>query len=250
MSTLRSRFLPAGAASSVLLAAVAGFIALIGAAMTAYPGGTAWDAATRGHSFWLNYLCDLERRVALDGEPNATGSALAQAALLILALGLVLFWRLLPRLFPAQVRLGLMVRSLGSVALVGTVAVALLPSDRFASIHPVCLVVAGVPSLVAALLAVVGLLRKERALRAVAAVGAAALLVSGADFALYVWEIAGGGPSLRAEAVLERVSLILVLAWMCTVAHRLEWLSSKERPPPAPSPVPASAPPSASRRPA
>jgi hypothetical protein len=247
MSTLRSRSFPPGAASSVLVATVASFIGLISAAMIAYPGGTAWDATTRGNSFWLNYLCDLERRVALDGRPNATGSLLAQAALLILALGLVLFWWRLPHMFPARVRLGRAVRALGSLALGGTAAVALLPSDRFPSIHPLALIVAGVPSLVAASLAVVGMPREERAARTV---GAAALLVSGADFALYVWEVGGHGPALRAEAALERVSLLLVLAWMCTVAHRLGWLSSKERPPPAPSPVPASARPSASRRPA
>ena len=46
--------------------------------MAEYPGGTGWDARSNGNDFWLNYLCDLERTVAINGQPNAIGSVMAE----------------------------------------------------------------------------------------------------------------------------------------------------------------------------
>jgi hypothetical protein len=205
------------AASAAIVAAVVGFVALIVLAMAEYPGGTGWDATTRGSDFWLNYLCDLERSVALNGQPNAFGSALAQAAMLVLASGLLVFWWALPRLFPASPRLGCAVRALGLATLPGMLAVSLLPSDRFPAWHPIAMVLAGLPGLAAAALGVLGMAR-EPPLRIATAVGGAAVVTSMVDFVLYVRQFAGVGPGPTALAVLERAALILVLAWMCVIA--------------------------------
>jgi len=66
-------------AAQAMLVAAGAFVVLFVLAVLEYPGGTDWDPRARGHHFWLNYLCDLTRSVALDGEPNPVGSVLAQA---------------------------------------------------------------------------------------------------------------------------------------------------------------------------
>src|ERR1019366_7112935 len=86
--------------SVAILCGVAAFAALETAAMALYPGGTWWNPAARGHRFWQNYLCDLEWRVALNGQTNHWGSRLAQAAMLVLVLTLAPFWLPPPRGLP------------------------------------------------------------------------------------------------------------------------------------------------------
>ena len=96
----------------------ASFVVIIALAMIVYPGGTSWDRASPGHDFWLNYLCDLARPTALNGVPNPIGSALAQTAMAVLAIGLLPWWWLLARLAPSQRRSGIVVRALGTIAVV------------------------------------------------------------------------------------------------------------------------------------
>jgi len=202
--------------------AVALFVLLIALAMSAYPGGTAWDPTTHGHTFWFNYLCDLARATALNGEPNSLGAKLAQAALLALCAGAMAFWWLLPRLFAKRRALARAVRILGVVSFAGMFAVALLPSDRFSALHPFLLALAGGPGLAAAACAVVGLFARER----IAGIfGASALVTSAIDFALYAHQLAENGPGPMAVVVMERIALIAILAWMCVVAWRLRELS-------------------------
>jgi hypothetical protein len=205
-------------ASCAIVAAVIGFLALIVPAMRAYPGGTAWDSTTRGSDFWLNYLSDLQRSVALNGEPNAEGSALAQAAMLVLAVGLAPLWWLVGRLFLGRPRLGRAVRLSGVAGVVGSIAVGLMPADRFGDGHALAIVLGGVPGLVATGLTVVGLASRGHTARVAAVTGGAMLLVSSADFLLYVGRLGRAGPDLTVIALLERMSIILVLLWMCTIA--------------------------------
>jgi hypothetical protein len=210
-----------GAAPAAIHAAVVAFVGLILLAMRAYPGGTAWDRATRGNDFWLNYLCDLERAEALDGEPNRVGAALARAAVIILALGLLpLFWSL-PRLFETSERRRLAVRGLGCAGALGGVAVGLLPNDRFGDVHVYAILCAGLPSLAAAVLAIVGMARAGAALRGAMLLGSATLIVSVVDLGLYLVLQIAAEPAPPALAVLERCALILALSWMWVVARSL-----------------------------
>ncbi|HEX4447257.1 MAG TPA: hypothetical protein VH044_10995 [Polyangiaceae bacterium] len=214
-----------------------GFVAMEGAAMCLYPGGTWWNATTRGHRFWQNYLCDLEWRVALDGQPNALGSTLAQAAMVLLVAGLAPFWLALPRLFaphssatpapderPAwSGRTPLVSRAvpaLGLTSVVATTAAIFMPSDRFGALHGATVIVACVPGLAAAALAVLGLARGEPRPRVAAALGGAMLAFAFVDFVLYASHFLAHTEGSTLVPALEKVALILLLSWMVTVATR------------------------------
>ena len=209
--TLRTR-------AMATLASVAVFLVLFVLAVRAYPGGTDWDRATVGHQFWANYLCDLTRGVALNGAANPLGSLLAQAGTIVLALGLFPLWWLLPHFFPSRFWLGMAVRFFGSIGAAGAIAVTLLPSDRFGSLHTVAIVLAGPPGLLAALLAIAGLTLEKRAPRILAAIGGAMLATGAVDFVLYVTHLDGNAPVI--VAVLERVTAILLVGWMATASLR------------------------------
>jgi len=211
-------FLRPVAAAMIVIALVS--VLLLVAAMHAYPGGTQWNPYATGNNFWENYLSDLARTVALNGEENALGSALAQSALGALALGLLPFWWLLSQLIPTRPRLGAAVRSLGYVAGTGALAVALLPADRFSAAHGIAIIAAGVPGLIAAPLAVLGLIVEGKRSCVAATIGAATWLIAVAAFVPYVMQFFVDGPGPVAAAVLERLALIFVLAWMGAVAWR------------------------------
>jgi hypothetical protein len=211
-------------AAAVLVACVVAFVALEAAAMALYPGGTWWDTSTHGASFWHNFVCDLEWNPALDGQPNPVGSRLAKAAMLALVAGFVPFWWIAPSLFTgggARRALGAVVRALGLVSVAGMIAVALMPSDRFGSVHGIAVVIAGVPGLSAALLATAGMLRAESSSsRLCGAVGAAMLAFALTDFAMYMETMLRGGPGPVALPVAQKMAALLLLAWMTLVAAR------------------------------
>jgi hypothetical protein len=203
-------------APAVVVATTSAFVVLIALAMSVYPGGTAWDPTTRGHDFWANYLCDLEREVALDGQSNCLGAALSRAAMATLAVGSAAFWVLLPRFVPAQQWLARAARALGLVSAAGIVAVAAFPSDRFPGLHPVLMLAAGGPGITAAALAVAGLLA-QGAFPVLAVLGGGAALVSGLDLALYVRQMCEVAPAPMAIALLERVALLIGIVWQMLV---------------------------------
>jgi hypothetical protein len=204
-------------ASNVIGASVAAFALLLGLAMRAYPGGTEWDPTTRGHEFWLNYVCDLARATALDGAPNPVSARLAQVALVVLGGGALLVWWSSPCLFQGRPGLAKAIRGLGSCSVAGMFAVALLPADRFGALHPLAMALSGGPGLAAAACVAVGLASRERL---AFAVGIAGVIVSALDLALYAGQLTGhdAGPAV---AVLERIALLVELAWMSVIAWRL-----------------------------
>jgi hypothetical protein len=228
-------------AAGALVGAIVVFAALEIPAMLLYPGGTWWDRAAKGHSFWQNFLCDLEWTVALNGTPNPVGSRLAQAAMLALILGFVPFWWIVPTLFDLPGRgmsragapspLGRAVRIAGLVSVAGMIAVALMPSDRFGAAHGVAVIVAGLPGLSAAVLSVVGLLRGDRATRFAGALGGAMLGFAILDFVLYAWTMAHGGPGPLLLPVAQKCALLLLLAWMLVVARLGLARATQPRPP-------------------
>jgi hypothetical protein len=199
-----------------LVACVGAFVALIVPAMALYPGGTWWDPHALGHRFWTNFLCDLEWRTALNGMPNPVGARLAEGAMLALVLAFVPFWPLAARLFAEHPRLVAAVRVLGWTSVVGMIAVAIMPSERFGAMHGVAVVVAGLPGLSAAVLAATGQLLARR--RLPGALGAAMVLFAIADFVLYVHTMLHGGPGPIVLPAAQKVALLLLLAWMLVVA--------------------------------
>jgi hypothetical protein len=206
--------------SVAIAGAVVAFGGLEAAAMRAYPGGTWWDPTSRGHRFWENFLCDLEWRVALNGEPNP-GAPFARAAMLLLLLGLLPFWVAVPRLIRGTFeRSRFAVTALGLVSTAATVAVVLMPSDRFGALHGALVLVAGVPGLTAAALAVRGLALGEPHPRVTAWLGGAVLAAAFVDFVLYASHFATHTNGTPLGAALQKVALVLLLAWMLAVAVR------------------------------
>jgi hypothetical protein len=205
-------------ASAVVVAAVVAFWALEVPAMRLYPGGTWWDATTRGALFWQNFLCDLEWRVALDGLPNAVGSRLAQAAMLVMDLGMLPFWWLVGAQLPSRRRMGTAIRLLGTISVSGTVAVAMLPSDHFAVPHAAAVICAGLPGLSAAVIGVVGLCKEGARGRAGALLGGAMLAAALSAFLMYASHVLLGtaGPPLVAAA--QKLALLLLQGWMVATA--------------------------------
>ncbi len=210
-----ARIAAAGVLGTVLVSA-----ALLVTATSRYPGGTAWDPTTRGADFWLNYVCDLERGSALDGEANPA-APIAQASVGVLAFGFLLLFISLPALLPRQPRLGRAVLVLGLAGALGTTSVAALPNDRFAALHIFTVLAAALPSLAATALAVVAMARARTVRRTTTIFGAVMLLVSLVDLGTYVLVELARWKAPPAEAILERVALIFVLGWMILVAHAL-----------------------------
>ena len=205
-------------AASAIVASVALFVALIAASMALYPGGTSWDPRSAGHDFWRNFLCDLERPTALDGTPNPVGARLGQAAMLVLALGLLPFFHRVGALARGAPRLGRTARVAGTIAVAAVPAVTFVSGDRFGALHAVAVVVAGVPGLVACAAAVAALFRDRAVPRALAMTGAAALGTAAVDFAMYVASLAWPSAGTIAVAVLERLANAGLLAWMVLAA--------------------------------
>lgn len=210
------------ASALVVSASVAAFVAFELMAMFLYPGGTWWDSTTRGASFWQNYLCDLESEVALNHMPNLEGSRFGKAAILVMIVGLAPFWWIVPRLFGTLPRLGRAVRVLGLISLAGIVGVGLMPSSRFGWLHGVAVVIAGVPGLSAAVLAVVALTRAEARPRTAAALGGAMLVFALTDFSLYTRTMIAGGPGPLVLPVSQKIALLLLLMWMIVVARKAQ----------------------------
>jgi hypothetical protein len=201
---------------------VAGFACLEVAAMSLYPGGTWWDTTTQGHRFWENFLCDLEWRVALNKVPNPVGSRLAMAAMLVLVAGLGAFWFALPAVFAAPAPRGAhAVRWLGITSTAGALAVVLMPSDRFGALHGVTVLTAGVPGILAAGLAIRVLAVGEPRPPIAAWVGASMLAFGFVDFALYAWHFLTHTEGTILGPALQKVALILLLAWMILVGLRV-----------------------------
>ena len=221
---------------SVLNGAAALFAVLFAAAASAYPGGTHFDHSSVGHDFWRNTLCDVARTVALDGRPNMVACTLARVAMTTLAFGLGALFMVLPELFAAERRAARTIRVLGAATVPAAVAVVLLPTDRFGTLHGLAIVVAGTLGLGATILVMKGVWADARTPRLIVVLGTLALGFGAADFGLYVRELALGGPAQVAVAVLERLATILVLLWMVAAAHALRASSRGNAAPGEPGP--------------
>jgi hypothetical protein len=143
------------AGALAVLLSILSAMTLLGVAMARYPGGSALDPASVGHSFWFNFLCDLTNDVAVNGQSNRVGSSFARAAMIALSTALGCFWLILPALFRARRRLGFTIRIAGSLSVAGLVTVPL--ADGL--MHVVAVFASSVPALVAGTLGTIGMLR-------------------------------------------------------------------------------------------
>ena len=189
---------------------------LLAMAMRLYPGGTAFDPAAPGHSFWFNFLCDLTNGVAVNGRPNPVGSEYARAAMLALAVALASFWIILPALFHSRRRLAFATCASGLLSVGGLVAVPV--ADGF--MHVVAVFASSVPALVAGTLGIIGMMRiSPRTSNLLPGLALATVAAALADSVLYARSyMVVPRIILPVLPLFQRLALLLMLSWMTAVA--------------------------------
>jgi hypothetical protein len=204
--------------AGVILATVSGFLALMGASMARYPGGTWFDRGTVGHACFGNFLCDLVAEQAINGQPNPAGSQLAWLAFLTLTAGILPVWWLLPELARDCPRLGRRVRGLGMVGTLVLAAVPQITSERCGHCHTVMVTAASLSNFGALAVALMMLKRSAWAPRWMTRWTSVLLLASLVAFGCYApfaWRGELGPPLVP---LLQKVATLVLLGWMLAVA--------------------------------
>jgi hypothetical protein len=214
-------------AAFAILASVGSSVALLGLSMSHYPGGTFCDRSRPGHAFWGNFLCDLAWETSLGGGANRVGARLAEIAMVVLALGIGLFFFTAPVLFRSRVRAARLVRGLGVGSVAVMIAVAVFPSERVGDFHGLLVFAAGAPALTASILVIAALLRTEPRPRVCAAIGSAAVVAALVDLAMYGWHFLHRSECAPLLPAVQKLALGLLLAWMTLVAGRTLRLATR-----------------------
>ncbi len=213
-------------ARRAVIASVATFALLMSSAMALYPGGTWCDERTIGHRFWKNYLCDLTWETTLGGGDNHRGAIAARAAMVALAIGLGLTWRLAARA-GAGGPTSRVVSACAPIAVAGMIAVTILSSETMGRLHGAVVLAAAGPGLVATGLSVRLLARAEARPRVMTALGVAMMVVGALDLALYTWHLARPAGCDPWTPLVQKVALAMVLQWMLFVASRAGHLAKR-----------------------
>jgi hypothetical protein len=205
------------AASLAILGGIALGLVLLGLAMCAYPGGTALDRTVPGHSFWGNFLCDLTGDVAVNGIANPLGASLARAAMIALAVALSCFWLVAPLSFADGWAYSRSIKAFGLLAVVGVLFLPLATGWG----HVFVVLASAVAGLVASILVLIGSVRWSRS-RLLASLACTSVTAGLWDAVLYAQSYMVE-PRVVAPALpfLQRVALMLFLAWMIAVAVRV-----------------------------
>ena len=207
------RRLAVAASLAIISTSLLGVVTLA-LAMRAYPGGTALDPTTVGHSFWLNFLCDLTGDVAVNGAANARGASLARVAMVALAVALGCFWLLVPLSFAGGRAFSRPIRTFGLLAVVG---VLLVPAATGRG-HIFVVLASAVSGLIASTLALIGSVRWSQS-RLLAALACASVTAGLGDAVLYAQSYLVQ-PRVVCPALpfFQRLALILLVGWMVAVA--------------------------------
>ncbi|HEX4403792.1 MAG TPA: hypothetical protein VH560_03120 [Polyangia bacterium] len=200
---------------TIVLAMIVVGCALLALAMHRYPGGTEIDRHCVGHSFWLNFLCDLTGEQALNGAPNG-GHVFARAAMMAFAFGMGAFWLILPAEFSGHRVVAAVVRVGGALSVLGFLSVPIAPGPW----HAVAVFMAAIPGVIAAGVSLYATVRfvDDRLLMGGAIASLAATVVDSVLYAARVMDdYRSCPPSLP---VFQRLTLIFVLVWAGTTALR------------------------------
>jgi hypothetical protein len=192
--------------------ALAVFAVAMAVAMALYPGGSWTERESVGFSFWRNFWCDLVRSQAINGAGNGPSRAASMVAFAALSLSLWGYWRVATCPFAPPRRSRLLV--LGRTATVGLLATALLPSDAHPVVHGVVALSSGALGMTCTALCLARLTQREGRFSVRRCLGAAALLLSASNAALYVYVAYGGGPETPAQPSVQKLATLALLAWM------------------------------------
>lgn len=195
------------------------FVLLVGIAMALYPGGTWLDPLAPGHDFFRNFFCDLTAPKALNGQQNP-GVVFARSGMMMLTLGIFPFWLLVTRLFAhARARWANVVFVLGVLSTSAAMLVPLVSSQEYGFLHPLLILVAGVPGLFAGGLAAFALAMTKSAPRMPAMLAIATVLFVSVDGALYAAHVISGQAISSAWLPsLQKLAAMSLVAWMLATA--------------------------------
>lgn len=207
----------------VVVVLEAASVVCLGAAMALYPGGAEHAPHASGHSFWLNYLCDLSDSVARNGAPNP-GAPWARASMALLLVALAAIFAFAPRAFGSRALVRL-ARAAGALFVAAALGVPLSGWLGSQVLHDASVLAAGPLGLLASAAVVIGLAKRDRA-RIATALGAFTLAASALGLALYAYCWSTGGSTI-ALPIGQRIALVSLLAWMLAVALLLAFGSDE-----------------------
>lgn len=122
-------------AVAVAVASIIQFAVIVPKAMDRYPGGTILDDTTHGYVWAENWLSDLGRRRAWNGEDNSASAELFNGSIIVLGFGMMSFFFASNRAFEEATALRVLGQLCGVVAGVGLVGIGLTPVDRYDAAH-------------------------------------------------------------------------------------------------------------------
>ncbi len=134
------------------MASVVQFAVVIPWAMRVYPGGTILDSSTQGYSWNENWISDLGRTRAWNGEDNRASARLFSGSIVVLGFGMVLFFLASIRAFEETTALRVFAQVCGVLAGAGLVGVGCTPFDLFHTAHIVSLLLWIIPMAVYAVI--------------------------------------------------------------------------------------------------
>jgi len=136
--SVRVDYILLGAIVTVLFG-LAQFAVVLPIAMNNYPGGTGRAADTAGYSWNGNWISDLGRRNAWNGEPNTFSSWIFTISIITLGSSLILFF-LASHRSSAELDFGtLVITCCGVLASLGLIGIGLTPFDVLFTAHHVML---------------------------------------------------------------------------------------------------------------
>lgn len=212
---------------AALLTSLALFLALYAAAIALYPGGTWFDRQAPGYDLLRNFVCDLTQPIALDGRPNRAGSLFGKASMLALDAGLSLNFLGALRLGHPTPRMARAIRVAAALSFLGIAAVPLLPSLEVGVLHSIAVLVGSGAGLLAGGFSIAVLARSPY--RRIARLGMAMFAAAFVDAGIYAWSAFVSGTTPLALPVLQRLALVLMVAWLASIGAALVSRDSASR---------------------
>lgn len=195
--------------AALLLALLGGGALATAVGAARYPGGSWVDPRSPGHSVWGNFLCDIARDLAVNGQPNP-GAPWGRGAEWAFVLALCLFWWLVPALLAPR-RWRRAIPALGTLSTFGLLGVPVTVGVG----HLLALVAGAGPGFAAGGLVVRGLQARPW----LALLGAVALLLAALELGLYL--TFRHGPPPIAVPAMQRLALLGAVGWMGACAGLL-----------------------------
>jgi hypothetical protein len=186
------------------------FLITIWLAAYLYPGGTWFDRASPGFSFWGNFWCDLLHERSFNHQPNTRSLWLARVAFWAFALALFRFWPLAAQLVEAP-SLRRWVVALGVCGALTLLLVTMFSSRTEPALHGVFVVGSALLGVIAASVLSLGMFAHADALTRALSLG----LIASALLSLAQYVSQGfGADAAEWLAGAQKITTLFLLAFM------------------------------------